>query len=511
MKISILFTSDVHGYIFPTDYISEEKKDLGLLKISSLIKKYRHKDSDTIVIDLGDYIQGSILAQYLFEGKNDPSYLMNIKDDLSYDLQVMGNHEYNFGLDYLNRAISLSKTPTMSANILGEDGKPVYKPYTIIERKGIKIGIIALTTQYIKNWELEENIKGLKFVSAEKTCKKYVDLIGDQVDLLVVAYHGGFEKDLYTGEVLDTNEGENEGYNILKNIPSIDVLITGHQHRQIADIVDGVGVIQAGKFGEFLGKIDIDFDQDKNIIDKKLELLDLKGVDVDKKLFDKYSYIKEDLNSWMLEEIGKTEGDMTIGDSFIARLEGCPYANFVNQVQLSKSCAQISSTALFLLDPPGFDKVITRKNVLNNYPYTNTLAVLKISGKDLREAIAKNSMYFVIDEDGDIIVNPSYLDPKPKHYNYDFYSGIEYTIDLSQEEENRVVSLTYNSKIVKDTDVFELVTNQYRALGGGDFPMFSKDKIIRTYDIAINHLMLDYIRKKEVIKADFTRSFKFIK
>lgn len=119
-------------------------------------------------------------------------------------------------------------------------------------------------------------------------------------------------------------------------------------------------------------------------------------------------------------------------------------------------------------------------------------------------------MYFILDENGNVIVNPSYLEPKPKHYNYDFYSGIEYVIDLSKDEENRVVSLTYNSKIVKDTDTFELVTNQYRALGGGDFPMFSKDKIIRTIDVPVNELMIEKIRQKEVIKADFTKYFKFI-
>lgn len=511
MKIRILFTSDVHGYIFPTDYISEGEKDMGMMKVSSLFKKYRKEDPDTLLIDLGDYIQGSILAQYLFEEKNDPTFLMEIKDDLAYDLQVMGNHEYNFGLDYLGKTVKASQIPTLSANILTDEGESVYKPYTIIERKGVKIGIIALTTQYIKNWELEENIKGQNFLSAKEICQKYVDLIRNQVDLLVVCYHGGFEKDLYTGEVVDTNEGENEGYDIFKNVEGIDVLLTGHQHRQIADIVDGVCLIQPGKFGEFVGKVEIDFDDEKNIVDKNVELLDLKEVETDPYLYDKYSYINDELDVWMLEEIGKTDGDMRIKDSFKARLEGCPYANFVNKVQLEKSKAQISSTSLFLMDPPGYEEVITRKNVLNNYPYANTLAVLEISGKDLKEALAKNSMFFILDEDKNIIVNPSYLAPKPKHYNYDFYSGINYVIDVSQEVENRLVSLTYNSKIVKDTDKFELVTNQYRALGGGDFPMFSKEKIIRTIDLPVNHMLIEEIKKKEVLKADLTQNFKFIK
>lgn len=380
-----------------------------------------------------------------------------------------------------------------------------------MERKGIKIGIIGLTTQYIKNWELEENIEGLDFLPAKDICQKFVKELKDQVDLMVVAYHGGFEKDLYTGEVLDTNIGENEAYDILKTVDDIDVLLTGHQHRQIADVVDGVCLAQPGKFGEYVGKIDIEFDEEKNIIRKSSELLDLKDIEVDSYLYNKYSYIEDDLDKWMLEEIGRSEGDFRIRDSFLARLEGCPYANFVNKVQLKNSGAQISSTALFLMDPPGLDEKITRKNVLNNYPYANTLAVLEVTGKDLKEALAKNSMYFILDDGGNIIVNPAYLDPKPKHYNYDFYYGIEYTIDLRKKEKDRVVSLTYNSKIVKDTDTFELVTNQYRALGGGDFPMYSKDKIIRTYDVAVNHLLLEEIKEKQVIKTDETKNFRIIK
>lgn len=511
MRIRLLLTSDIHGYIFPTDYIGDTEEDMGLLKMASLIKKQKEEDPDLILIDLGDYIQGSILAQYLFEEKNDPSYLMKIKDDIGYDLQVVGNHEYNFGLDYLNKAINFSNIPTMAANILGEDGKPFYKPYTIIEKKGVQIGIIALTTQYIKNWELPENIKGLKFLSAKEVCKAYVDKIRDKVDVLVVAYHGGFEKDLYTGEVLDTNIGENEGYEILKTIPGIDLLLTGHQHRKIYDVVDGVGVIQTGKYGRFLGKIDLDLDEDKNIVSKDIKLLDLKEEKVDQKLYQKYSYINDDLKAWMYEEIGRTDGLMTIEDSFLARLYGTAYANFVNQIQLEQTGADISATALFLMDPPGLEKIVTRKNVLNNYPYANTLAVLKITGKDLKKALAKNSMYFILDENKDIIVNPSYLNPKPKHYNYDFYSGIKYVIDLRKNLEDRVVSIHYKGNLVKDDDVFELATNQYRALGGGDFPMFSKDKIVRTYEVPVNHLMIEKIKEKGYLKADLTKFFRIIK
>ena len=172
MKFDILVTSDVHGYIFPTDYMSDENKDLGMLKLASLIEKQRWENENTIYIDLGDYIQGSLLASYLYE-KNNPTYLIDILNDLDLDLQVLGNHGFNFGKAYLKKAINRAKYPIISANIIDKKTKkPMQKPYKILEIKGIKIAILGLTTQYIKNWELQENISDWDFLSAKATCQK---------------------------------------------------------------------------------------------------------------------------------------------------------------------------------------------------------------------------------------------------------------------------------------------------------------------------------------------------
>lgn len=379
-----------------------------------------------------------------------------------------------------------------------------------MKKKSIKIAIIGITTQFIKNWELEENIKGLKFEPAKKTLEKYVNLLKDKVDAIVCAYHGGFERDLYSNDFLDFNIGENEGFDILKNVKDIDVLLTGHQHRKIADVIDNVAIIQPGYRGESLGKIELEFDENKNIIGKTSELLGLENILINKEIENKYSYINNEFSSWMNEIIGIADDKLRIDDADDARLFGHAYANFVNEVQLYYSNADISATSIFLNDSKGISSEVTRKDILSNYPYTNTLAVIEVTGKELKEVLCQNSMYFVVKDD-QISVNQDYLHPKPKYYNYDFYYNIDYVIDVSKRKEDRIVSLSYKANIIKDDDKFELVTNQYRALGGGDFDTFKGKKILRTYESPINNLMIDYIREKKMIIANNKKNFRFIK
>src|SRR5690625_1748286 len=142
MNIRLLFTSDVHGFIFPRDYKDKEEKNLGLCKLSSLIKEKR--DENTILIDLGDYIQGSLLADYVYE-KDNRKYFASIQNYICYDIGILGNHDFNYGKDFLKDHIKSCDHRFLASNIK-ENGKNFLKEYEIIEKNGIKIGIIGLTT-----------------------------------------------------------------------------------------------------------------------------------------------------------------------------------------------------------------------------------------------------------------------------------------------------------------------------------------------------------------------------
>ena len=194
-----------------------------------------------------------------------------------------------------------------------------------------------MTTQYIPHWEHPDNIEGLSFISAVKTAKEWVPKLREQADIVIVAYHGGFESDLLTNEPTERDTRENKGHRLLKEVAEIDVLITGHQHREIATVVNNVPVIQPGQRGEKVGKIVLELEKNNEgftITNKEAELLSVENTPADEKLVRKFSSLQDSVNEWLDEVIGTTEGDMTIDNPDEARLDEHPYVEFINRVQL---------------------------------------------------------------------------------------------------------------------------------------------------------------------------------
>ena len=205
MKLTILATSDMHGYIKPSNFgAKDQDMPFGSAKAATIIKeKKAASDGPVLTIENGDFIQGSPLSYYIARRRktNNPAELINVLNLIDYDAGVLGNHEFNYGKDYLQQAISATNHPILAANIVNEEGKPAFgKTYEIFEKDGIKIAVLGLTTQYIPNWEHPNHIQGLTFKSIVDTAKEYVPKLRELADVVVVSYHGGFEKELTTGE-----------------------------------------------------------------------------------------------------------------------------------------------------------------------------------------------------------------------------------------------------------------------------------------------------------------------
>lgn len=517
MKLTIFETSDVHGYLFPSDYQKREQDlPFGLFKVANLLKREREKlEGPSLVIENGDFIQGSPLSYYVLKEKGKADELMAALNVLPIDAGVIGNHEFNYGLPYLKTAIEAVNYPILAANILNEKQKPAFgPPYKMIEKQGIKIAILGLTTQYIPNWEHPENYEGLHFDSAVKTAKQYVPQLRKEADIVVVSYHGGFEKDLDTGVETEIQTGENEGYALLQEVEGIDVLLAGHQHRELAQMVNGVPVVMPGQKGAMLGKVTLDLEKTETgciVKDASAELLPVTKTEVmDQELASAFTSLNNKVEDWLDQPIGKVDGDMTIQDHDQARIKEHPYIEFIQKVQMYYAECEISGTALFNNDCKGFNTEVTMRDVVTNYIYPNTLAVLKVTGADLKAAIEQCAEYFVLDEKNEVVVNPEFLQPKPQMYNYDMYEGVDYTIDVAQPFGERVVEFNYKEKAIQPEDTLEIVINQYRAVGGGDFAMFDASKIIREVTIPMNELIGDYFKEHGTIEATVNHNFKVI-
>jgi 2',3'-cyclic-nucleotide 2'-phosphodiesterase/3'-nucleotidase len=516
MKLTILVTSDVHGYLYPRNYLNDSM-DLpnSLFKAATVIEEERAKaEGPVLLMDNGDFIQGSPLSQYVEENHQSPKVLIDALNNLNYDVGVLGNHEFNYGLDYLKAGIETANHPVLSANILQKSNDYFADaPATIIEKEGLKIGVLGLTTQYIPHWEHPANISDLTFHSALKTAKEWVPKLRKEADIVVVAYHGGFESDLVTGAATENHTGENEGYQLLTEIPGIDALITGHQHREIASVINHVPVIQPGYKGANLGKIVLELEKtagEIKVIGGSAELLSVADAKADAKLVETYTPLKKELDSWLDKVIGQTKGNMRIADAALARIEEHPYVEFINRVQLHYGQADISATALFSNIVSGYDKKITVRDVILNYPYPNTLAVIKVTGTELKEALEQSASYFTLNELDEIIVHPKFKTPKAQPYNYDMYEGIDYTIDVSKPIGERLIRFRFKDRDIQPNDTFELVTNQYRAVGGGNFSMFEGKEFHREINLSMSDLITEYIKKHKIIEAKVNNNFKVV-
>ncbi|MGX4686110.1 bifunctional metallophosphatase/5'-nucleotidase [Vagococcus sp. JNUCC 83] len=509
-KLTILSTSDTHGYLYPTDFRAiNQDLPFGLSKAVTAIKKEQQKQDSSIVLnDNGDFLQGSPMSYYLSKKENSKQ-VADIMNSVGYDVGVLGNHEFNYGVDYLLDTVSQLNYPIVCANILNENNDPLTgQAYVILEKNGLKIAILGLTTPYIPNWEQPETIKGLTFLSALEIAKHYVPKLREQADVVIVSYHGGFEKDLTTGEPTENLTGENEGYDIVTQVEGIDAFVTGHQHRVIAEKIKGTPVTQPGDKAKHVGKITLTLSDDNTVTGSTAELLTMADYDADANIVTTFKPVLDTVENWLDQPLGHIDGDMTITDPMTVRTDGHPYIEFIQDVQMDATGADISGTALFDNDSKGFKSDVTMRDIVTNYIYPNTLAVLTVSGQDLKDALEQSAEYFALNENGEIVVSDKFLYPKTEHYNYDMYSGVGYKVKVSNPVGERVTELTYKNQPVQMDDSLDIVINQYRAVGGGNYAMFDASKIIKEVTVDMTELISNFLQTHPTYKAKTSVDFK---
>ena len=211
--LKIYFTSDVHGYFYPTTYGDLKRKDLGLFSFARDFKK----DENTLVIDGGDILQGSAFAYYCRQKSGSPQAIVDIMNDCGYDYYTLGNHDFNYGMDYQNAYIEAHHGACVCQNVVDEAGRACH-PYVIHTLgNGLRVGIVGIVTDYVNVWERKENLAGICITDPFEAAKEALLHLKKEVDITLCIYHGGFECDLKTGERLQKTT-ENVGYRICKEL-----------------------------------------------------------------------------------------------------------------------------------------------------------------------------------------------------------------------------------------------------------------------------------------------------
>ena len=208
-------------------------------------------------------------------------------------------------------------------------------------------------------------------------------------------------------------------------------------------------------------------------------------------LEEKYKYIEENVQDYLDEPIARLSRDYLPDDKIKMAVKGSDLADLINKIQLDYTGADISITS-FANVITGLKKDLTTRDVLNTYRFPNTALVLEIDGKTLREALEEDYTYIVYD--GDYKIAKKFLEPKEEHYNFDFFYGIDFDLDLKKEVGKRIGKIYFKGKEVKDSDKFSIVMNNYRATGAGGFDMYKNLRVIKNYDKEISEILLDYFR-----------------
>ena len=494
MKLAIYQTTDLHGYVYPTNYVNEQ--NLGILKIGSYIKKVELNYDKSLKIDCGDLIQGSPYTHYLSKNEMVTNPIIDGLETIGYDAYVFGNHEFNYGLNYLNKSYEPISDKVINANIQGL--KFETKPYKIFDFDGFKIGCIGFTTSFIPNWEQECNIKGLNFENPVEMYGKYEAELKEQCDYIIVCYHGGFEKSLEDNATpTEALTKENQGSELLEKFDSIDMVLSGHQHRSFITKINGVICSQPLNNGQNFTKIVLDTETKE----AEYELVQVKDLDIeiDKDLQNIFQNVEDKLQVYLDQEIGEFEKDILVNDLFDARLKGHPFINFLHEVHLDSGKSDFSALSMFD-STIGFKKIVSIRDVLINYPYPNTLKVLRVKGENIKKAMEKSASYFVKEGDN-VKVSDDFLKPKVQHYNYDTFGGMNYEIDVNKEVGNRITSIKKDGKEIDLDKKYTIVMNNYRATNTSVYPSYENAEVVSEINVDISELIIDYINNKKYINV----------
>lgn len=494
-SLRIYFTSDVHGYVYPTDYLDNDRKDIGLLNCMN----HYQKDGNTLIIDGGDTIQGSPFTNYLSSKPLNKHPMADIMNVARYDYVTFGNHEFNYGYEYLKSYINHLDGKCLCTNIKDTTGGIDILPYDIkVMENGLKVGVIGFTTDFITRWERPCNIENFLIEDVYTSIENCFNIVKEQVDIVIGIYHGGFEHELTTNKKLSESK-ENIAYKICKNF-DFDILLTGHQHMPIdGQYLHGTYIVQTPHNGTRFIQLTMNYDEETG--EKNFESsLKVASLPPKQDVYDKYLSLEDEVQRWLDTPVGHLSQELNPEDHLTMARQGSFLANFINQIQLEESGADIACTS-FANVIKGFHKNVTVRDILATYPYPNTLVVLKVSKDVLKKALERCASYFDY-KDGEISISESFLKPKVEHYNYDYFSNLTYTFDLKNEVGNRVTSISYQGKELTNEDTLSLVMNNYRSSGAGGYEFYCECQVEKEILTEMPELIINYFTKNSFVDVD---------
>ena len=486
ITLRIIQTTDVHGAFFPYDFINRKPKRGSLARVSTYVNRLRSEMGDRVILlDNGDILQGQPTCYYYnFVNTQSTHIAADLINYMRYDAQTVGNHDIEPGHEVYDKWISEVQCPTLGANVIDtRTGQPYLKPYTVLEHEGVKIAILGLLTPAIPNWLTPDKWNDLRFDDMTATARRWVKHLqeNEKPDVIIGLFHSGKE-----GGIVTDKYDENASLRIAREVPGFDIVFFGHDHEQHNECVtntEGKAVLCLNPANNATALADAQIDltlRKGKVVAKKVTgtLADITTEAIDEALMAHFQPHIDEVNAYIDREIGEFKRTIHIRDSYFGN---SAFNDFILNLQLQITGADIAFNA-----PLSFDAAIQAgpvrvSDMFNLYKYENQLFVMRLTGEEIRRHLEMsynqwvNTMQspddhiFLLTEEKSRGDHRRFLGFKYPFFNFDAAAGIDYEVDVTKPDGQKVRILQMsNGQPFDEAKWYRVAVNSYRGNGGGE-------------------------------------------
>ena len=520
VNIKILGTSDIHGRVVPWSYGADvEDKSGSYAQIATYVKDVRKNNKNVVLVDVGDAIQDNQVDVFAKDKKYYKDHpIPKVLNEMKYDVFVLGNHEFNFGMKALDEILKDIKAKKLTANFYyKKNDKRYIDATTIIEKDGVKLGIIGLSTPMSAKFEEDTgNLKDMKFTSPTEEARAQVEkLKAKGVDAIIVIAHMGIENE---NKIPDTGMRD-----VINAVDGIDVVIAGHMHKDVpSETIKNTLITEPHRYGTVVSEVDLTFDindkKEVKLVKKESKTVPVKELEADKKISEIYKPYHEKLRELNNVVIGQTENEMVPQETkhgvSAAFSKDTGLSSFINDVEQHYSGADVVTFSFDHQKARMNKGDIKKKDIIFNYRYAGgDVTVYELTGKQLKEYMEWSANYFDTIQLGDTEYRYNAERKKSKYVTYDIFGGVNYKIDLRNPQGSKIVDLTLaDGKPVTDDMKLKVGMNSYRFAQlngkggiweGQQIPVLWESKVAMGREKGtIQNMMIDYITNVKKGKID---------
>lgn len=492
VKLKLIETSDVHGSLFPWDFINDKPANTSLAQVYTYVEELRaDKSQSVILLDNGDILQGQPLVYYYnFEDTKAEHICASVMNYMKYDAATIGNHDIEPGHPVYDKIVNEFKFPWMAANAVDtKTNQPYFKPYIIINRDGVKIAVLGLITPGIPMWLPEKIWSGIDFQDMIVSAKKWVDVIREKEhpDVLIGLFHAGVES-TYEGQTADMPRNENAAQLVAEQVPGFDVVFVGHDHHgwnyTVKDAAGNnvliLGTLNASRTATE-ATIVLNKNSETGQWKKEIsgDIIQIENYKPDEAFMTEFEPVIKNIKAYVAKPIGEFTETISTRESLFG---DSPFVDLIQRIQLELTHADVSFAA-----PLSFNAEIKKgevyvRDMFKLYKYENLLYTMKMSGQEIKDYLEysygqwfnqmKNAdddlLNFNHDDQGNYIVSHGTPQLSASYYNYSSAAGINYTVDVSKPAGERIsVTSMADGKTFDLKKTYTVALNSYRGNGGG--------------------------------------------